>query len=245
MSIRKIGLIGYPLLHSFSKSYFSQKINEEGITDLIFDNIEMQDISGLPDFLLKNPKYVGLAVTIPHKTSILPFLDDIETTALEIGSVNCLKINPGNIKGFNTDMIGFEQSIKPLLKKHHTQALILGSGGSSKTVAHVLKKMGLQTTVVSRTPSAGMIGYEEVSDEIMSTNTVVVNCTPLGMFGTELSSPILPYEVLTNLHLFFDLIYNPEETTFLQKAKQRGATTCNGLDMLLIQAEENWKIWHQ
>jgi shikimate dehydrogenase len=242
---RKIGLIGFPLKHSFSKSYFTQKINELGINDLLFENVEMRDISNVFAYLSEHPEFIGFAVTIPHKISIIPFLDEIDGFAQSIGSVNCLQIRNGNIKGYNTDATGFEQSIKPLLKEQHKKALVLGSGGSSKTVVKVLNMLGIETKVVSRNPINDMIGYEALTPEIMSKHLIVVNCSPVGMFPDVEAAPHIPYEAISEQHLFYDLIYNPSQTVFLQKAKQHGAETCNGLNMLHIQAEENWSIWNQ
>jgi shikimate dehydrogenase len=242
---RKIGLIGYPLKHSFSKSYFSQKIKDLGINDLLFENVELRDISNVFEYLTEQPEFIGLAVTIPHKISILRYLDEIDDFAQSIGSVNCLQIRNGKIKGYNTDAIGFEQSIRPLLKEHHKKALVLGSGGSSKTVIKVLNQLGIETKVVSRNPIEDMIGYEALTAEMMSQHLIVVNCSPVGMFPDVEASPEIPYEFITDQHLFYDLIYNPSQTVFLQKAKQFGAETCNGLNMLHIQAEENWRIWNQ
>jgi shikimate dehydrogenase len=195
--------------------------------------------------LSEHAEFIGLAVTIPHKISILPHLDEIDDFAKSIGSVNCLQIRNGRIKGYNTDAIGFEQSIKPLLKEHQKKALVLGSGGSSKTVIKVLNLLCIETKVVSRNPIEDMIGYEALTPEMMSQHLVVVNCSPVGMFPDEEAAPNIPYEAVSDQHLFYDLIYNPSQTVFLQKAKQYGAETCNGLNMLHIQAEENWRIWNQ
>lgn len=244
MRYRKIGLIGYPLKHSFSQSYFTQKINDLGIKDLLFENIEMENISSVLTFLKEHEDFIGLAVTIPHKIAILSYLDEIDDYAQSIGSVNCLRIRDGKLKGYNTDAIGFLQSIKPLLKKQHKKALVLGSGGSSKTVIKVLNHLGVETKVVSRNPKEDMISYEALNAKVLSNHFVVINCSPVGMFPDVKSAPKIPYEAVTEEHLFFDLVYNPTETVFLQRAKKHGAEICNGLNMLHIQAEQNWKVWN-
>jgi shikimate dehydrogenase len=240
------GLIGKTLSHSFSQKYFSEKFLRENISDCQYQNFEIKDADKeIPD-LKKLPGLSGLNVTIPYKSTIISFLDELTEETNEINACNCIKIRDGKWIGYNTDVAGFEKSFIPHLKPYHKKALILGTGGASKAVAFVLKKLGIAFLYVSRsaTGNDSVITYEDISKEILMQHPVVINTTPLGMFPDENQFPDLPYNQLTNQHYFFDLIYNPKKTLFLSKAEQMGATIENGEKMLEIQAEESWKIWN-
>ena len=240
------GLIGYPLSHSFSKQYFTQKFEKDGLEDCFFELFPLATIDQFPELFKKNETLRGLAVTIPYKESVIPFLSKLTAQAEEIGAVNCIEILPQGLKGHNTDVVGFEQSFVPLLQHHHTKALILGTGGASKAVQYVLKKLGISFLLVSRKAGAkGTIAYADLDENILKEYTIIINCTPVGMSPAEHELPKLPYEHINFVHYFYDLVYKPEETLFLKEGKQRGAIVKNGFDMLLIQAEENWKIWNE
>ena len=242
------GLIGFPLVHSFSKKFFTEKFEQEH-TDAQYQNFEMETVDGLLDLIKAHPQLKGLNVTIPHKQNVMPLLDDISQEAREIGAVNVIAISRdanGNpvLKGYNADVIGFERSIQPLLKEHHTKALILGTGGASKAINYGLKRLGLQTTFVSRTPKEGMLSYEQLTPEVMEEYTVVVNCSPLGTFPKVDTCPAIPYELLNSRHLLYDLVYNPDKTLFLQRGEAKGATIKNGLEMLHLQALASYEFWN-
>ena len=239
------GLIGNPLTHSFSKKYFTEKFSNENINDCEYQNFEIKDLRKEIRSLKNNTSLSGLNVTIPYKSQIIPFLDTISREVNEINACNCIKIDGGKWSGFNTDIAGFEKSFVPFLRPHNTKALVLGTGGSSKAVAYVLKKLQIEFLFVSRKKdvSEEMINYESISSSIMKEYTIVINTTPVGMFPNADSYPQLPYEFVSDKHYFFDLVYNPSKTLFLSKAEEMGAVIKNGADMLLIQAEESWKIW--
>ncbi|MBQ7742510.1 MAG: shikimate dehydrogenase [Bacteroidaceae bacterium] len=239
-------LIGYPLIHSFSQQYFTEKFEHENIRARYL-NMEMQSVDGLMDFIEAHPQLKGLNVTIPHKQAVMPLLHGVSDETLAIGAVNCIKIErqPLTLTGYNTDVIGFERSIQPLLQPHHKKALVLGTGGASKAVVYGLKRLGVEPVLVSRTPADGMLGYDQLSHGVMDEYTVIVNCTPLGTFPSMDTCPDIPYKYIGGNHLLYDLVYNPAETLFLQRGKQRGATTKNGLEMLHLQAEAAWQIWTQ
>lgn len=241
------GLIGYPLSHSFSQIYFTQKFQNENILDSRFDLFPIEKVEQFSLLLKENDCIKGMAVTIPFKEQILPFLTELDTNAYKIKAVNCITVSNDGLKGYNTDVIGFEKSISPLLQPHHKKALILGSGGSSKAVAFVLEKLGIEYLIVSRNDnnSSNFISYTDINEELMNRYNVVINCTPVGQFPNNNNQPDIPYQFVTDQHLFFDLIYNPSETVFLKLAALKGATTKNGREMLEIQAEENWKLWNQ
>lgn len=241
--MRKFGLIGYPLSHSFSKKYFEEKFLREKIADGSYDLFPLQPISELPALLESHPDLCGLNVTIPHKESVVDYLNEVDDVAIEIGAVNCIRIQQGTLKGYNTDSIGFEVSLKKFLSGLPQQAFVLGTGGSSKAICYVLKKMGLSFHKVSRTSAEGSIPYEAVGREMKSSN-LFINCTPLGMFPQTENASVLPYDQMTERDYLFDLVYNPAETLFLKKGKEKGAKTKNGLEMLELQAEESWKIWN-
>ncbi|MDP2423457.1 MAG: shikimate dehydrogenase [Bacteroidales bacterium] len=245
---RLFGLIGYPVSHSFSAIYFNDKFEKEGIIDSHYELFPLPDIEDLPNLLLKHPSLAGLNVTIPHKTSVIQYLDEISPDARALGAVNTFKIGHKHEKmtlsGFNTDILGFELSIKPLLKNHHRAAMILGTGGAAKAAALVFARLGIEYVFVSRTPQGiNEILYPELCEELFERFTVVVNATPLGMSPAINTFPPIPYECLCSHHLLFDMVYNPLETLFLQKGKQQGASVKNGLEMLYLQADHTWKIW--
>ncbi|MDH6357205.1 shikimate dehydrogenase [Parabacteroides sp. PF5-9] len=245
----KYGLIGYPLGHSFSKTFFNQKFTNESI-DAEYVNFEISDVKQLKNVLKDNPQLCGLNVTLPYKTQIIPLLDDIDEDARLIGAVNVIKFTKGlfgkiKLKGYNSDIIGFKQSIEPLLNESHRKALILGTGGASRAVFQGLKQLGIGSTLVSRTPGNSTITYDEITPQIMEQYTVIVNTTPVGMFPHVDECPNIPYEQLTPNHLSYDLLYNPDETLFMKKGKEKGAVVKNGLEMLLLQAFAAWEIWQQ
>lgn len=247
--MQKYGLIGYPLGHSFSRNYFNQKFEAEKI-DATYLNFEISNIKQLKTVLKENPDLHGLNVTIPYKEQVIPYLDDLDEDARQIGAVNVIKFTKGmfgktKLKGYNSDVIGFKQSIEPLLNETHRKALILGTGGASKAVLQGLKQLGIGSTLVSRKPKESCITYEEITPEVMQQYTVIVNTTPLGMFPNVDACPAIPYELLTPGHLLYDLLYNPDETLFMKKGKEQGTTVKNGLEMLLLQAFAAWEIWQK
>lgn len=247
--MKKYGLLGYPLGHSFSKNYFNQKFEAEKI-DAEYLNFEIPDIKEIKNVIKENPELNGLNVTIPYKQQVIPYLDDLDDDARQIGAVNVIKFSKGlfgkvKLKGYNSDIIGFKQSIETLLKDHHRKALILGTGGASKAVFHGLKQLGIAATFVSRQCKEYCITYEEITEKIMEQYHVIVNTTPLGMYPNVNACPNIPYELLTSDHLLYDLLYNPDETLFMQKGKERGAVVKNGLEMLLLQAFAAWEIWQK
>jgi len=238
------GLIGYPLTHSFSKKYFTEKFEKQSLTDYRYENFSIPSIDKLPGILSANPDIAGINVTIPYKESVINLLNEKTDVVKKIGACNCIKIEGKRLKGFNTDTIGFEKTLLTKLKPHHKKALILGTGGAAKAVDFVLNKLGIRVKYVSRKPSIRHFSYEQVTPEVIADNTLIVNSTPLGMYPNIVQAPPIPYEALTSQHLLYDLIYNPPKTLFLQKAEQHGADTMNGYEMLVIQAEESWKIWN-
>ena len=246
----KYGLIGYPLKHSFSIVYFNEKFQSENI-DAEYVNFEIPRIEDFMEVIDENPNLCGLNVTIPYKEQVIPYLDELDKDTAKIGAVNVIKIirqPKGKVKlvGFNSDIIGFTQSIEPLLQPYHKKALILGTGGASKAIYHGLLNLGVKPTYVSRTKkSDAVLTYQELTPEIMEENNVIVNCTPVGMYPKVDFCPDIPYEQLTSKHLLYDLLYNPDETLFMKKGQARGATVKNGLEMLLLQAFAAWEIWHR
>jgi shikimate dehydrogenase len=241
--MRRYGLIGYPLTHSFSQKYFTEKFAQAGVTDCSYENFSLQDISELHT-VLQQPGLRGLNVTIPYKKQVIDFLTERTQVVNDIGACNCIDIKNGKLTGHNTDVTGFELALKPFLQKHHNKALILGTGGASAAVEYVLTKLGIGFQYVSREASGGSLSYEMIDALLISTHQLIINTTPLGMYPNTDQSPAIPYELLTPQHHLFDLIYNPDETQFLAKGKLQGATTQNGLEMLIIQAEESWRIWN-
>ena len=240
------GLIGKNINYSFSAKYFSEKFENEKIENSVYKNFDIPDITYFPQIIKKNKELKGLNVTIPYKEEIIPYLDKLSRKAEEIGAVNCIKITKkGNLKGYNTDVFGFKKSLKPLLKPNHTKALILGTGGASKAVAYVLEKLGIEYKYVSRNPQKDEFSYPDISQAIMEEYTLIINTTPLGTFPNIEQCPEIGYEYFSDTHIAFDLIYNPSETKFLRLAKEKGATTKNGYDMLVFQAEKSWEIWNK
>ncbi len=242
--MKKYGLIGWPLGHSFSAGFFAEKFAKEGI-DARYDNYEMETVEGLRAFVKSEPNLCGLNVTIPHKQAVIPLLDEISEEAAAIGAVNVIRVRDGKLKGFNSDIIGFMESIRPLLKPHHTSALVLGTGGASKAIVVGLRKLGIEPTYVSRSKKPGQLTYEELTPEIMAAHTVIVNCSPVGMFPKVENAPAIPYDLVTPQHLLYDLVYNPLEPRFLTLGKERGATVKNGLEMLHLQAIASWEFWNK
>ena len=249
MEVEQIyGLIGYPLIHSFSKTFFNEKFESEKIS-AEYINFEISDISLLKEIIAEETRLRGLNVTIPYKEAVIPYLNEMDETARLIGAVNVIKFiqNKGKLilKGYNSDIIGFTDSIKPLLTRQHKYALILGTGGASKAVWHGLESLDIAPTLVSRTPKEGVLTYKDLTPEIINKYKVIVNTTPVGMYPHVDECPDIPYTCLTEDHLIYDLLYNPGETLFMKKAKERGATVKNGLEMLLLQAFAAWDIWQK
>lgn len=245
----KYGLIGYPLGHSFSISYFNQKFHDEDI-NAVYENFEIPTIDALPEVLSQNPELKGLNVTIPYKEKVLPFLDSISPEARSIGAVNVIRITHQGkdtiLKGYNSDVIGFTKSIEPMIdKKWHNKALILGTGGASKAIDYGLRNLGLETVFVSRYEKTGTIQYKDITPEVIREYNVIVNCTPLGMYPHTEECPQLPYEAMDSHTILYDLIYNPDETLFMKQGEKYGAQTKNGLEMLLLQAFASWEFWHE
>ncbi len=239
------GLIGFPLSHSFSKKYFTEKFIREGIANAKFENYEIPSIQHLYG-VLENEDLCGLAVTIPYKESVIPFLNDMSPEVKSINACNCIKITNGKLIGYNTDYLGFKGSFQKQMLPHHTDAIILGTGGSSKAVAYALIELGIKYTIVSRNSSnKNLISYKDLSAELMASHQVIINCTPVGTAPNIHEAPEIPYHFLTKKHYLFDLVYNPALTSFLKLGQERGAIIQNGYDMLALQAEENWKIWVQ
>ena len=268
------GLIGFPLGHSFSRGFFTEKFAREGI-DAEYLNFEIPDASMLLDVIRENPGLRGLNVTLPHKQAVIPLLDELSDEAREIGAVNVIRVRDGKLKGFNSDIIGFMESIRPLLEPHHKKALVLGTGGASKAICVGLQRLGLEWTYVSRkslTPGPSPVGegsgllvsplshgrgvggeagsevrlsYSDLTAEVMQAHTVIINCSPVGMFPKVDAAPAIPYEYLTPQHLLFDCVYNPEDTLFMQKGRAQGATVKNGLEMLHLQALASWRFWNE
>ncbi|MDR2791277.1 MAG: shikimate dehydrogenase [Tannerellaceae bacterium] len=242
----KYGLIGYPLGHSFSQVYFNQKFVDEKI-DAEYVNFQIADIQEFKYIIEDNPNLCGLNVTLPYKTKVIDFLHEMDADARDIGAVNVIKfIRKGTklrLKGYNSDILGFKQSISPLLKPYHRRALILGTGGASLAVLHGLKQLGVESVFVSRKSAPSYLTYQELTPRIMEEHTVIVNTTPVGMYPRANQSPDIPFDLISEQHLLYDLIYNPGETLFMEKGKKQGATVKNGLEMLLLQAFVSWKIW--
>ena len=246
--MKKYGLIGYPLTHSFSKRFFTEKFETEKI-DSNYDNFEIDSIEKFPEIIRNNPELIGLNVTIPYKEQVIRFLDDLDDSAREIGAVNTIKIirhkSETKLKGFNADAFGFEKSLNPLLKDYHKKALILGTGGASKAIKYVLKNLNIEYISASiEELKENEISYEDIDAKIMGERLLIINATPLGTFPKTETFPAIPYEYVTNKHLLFDLVYNPEVTQFLEKGIANGATVKNGYEMLLGQALKAYEIWN-
>lgn len=243
---KKFGLVGKNITYSFSKKYFTEKFSKELFDDCTYENFDIRTIEEFPNVLKENPDLKGLNVTIPYKEAIIPFLDTMSDKAFRIGAVNVIRFTKkGNLKGYNSDWYGFKKSLEPLLQPHHKKALILGTGGASKAVAFALDKLGIFYTFVSREATENAIDYNRVNVTTFDNFQIIINCTPLGTCPNTKEFPPIPYEFFTEKHIAFDLIYNPEETQFLKKAKKKGATIKNGYEMLVFQAEKAWTIWNK
>jgi shikimate dehydrogenase len=260
--MKQYGLIGFPLSHSFSKKYFTQKFEDENITDCVYDLYPLEHIKDLQDLLDANPHLCGLNVTVPHKKNVLKYLDWIEHDARNAGAVNCIRITKESpvlaafsgevgveghdfrLEGFNTDLYGFEMSLKPLLKEQHTEALVLGDGGAAQAVKCVLENLDISYRVVTRSPHKDNLLFKDLKPHHIAAHKLIINTTPLGTAPDVEAFPPIPYHAITDEHLLYDLIYNPPETMFLRKGAERGATPKNGYEMLILQAEKSWEIWN-
>lgn len=258
--MKKFGLIGYPLTHSFSEKYFTEKFKRENLTDHVYKVFPLPNLSDFPELLKANPDLCGLNVTVPHKIGIMFYLDKLSDAAREIDAVNCIKVIKHHpveslfsgeitsmrirLEGYNTDAYGFETSLKPLLNRYHQKALILGDGGASRAVAYVLKKLKIKFKFVSRRAKGKQLDYEELNESIIKDHLLIINTTPVGTFPNINDRPTIPYQYLTDKHLLYDLVYNPEQTEFIKKGLEMGCKTKNGLEMLHLQAEKSWEIWN-
>lgn len=246
--MKKFGIIGHPLGHSFSPSYFNEKFQNEGI-DAVYEKYDLPVITDLQAIIDYTQDLCGFNVTIPYKEKVMSYLDIVSPEARSIGAVNVVKVinkdGKKYLEGYNSDLIGFMRSIQPLIEPHHKKALVLGTGGASKAIIYALHRLGIETLLVSRYQKDNTIQYEQIDKTVLEEYTVIVNCTPCGMAPHFDECPPLPYENITPKHLMFDLIYNPDETLFLKKGREQGAITKNGLEMLLLQAEGAWEIWNR
>jgi shikimate dehydrogenase len=246
MDTKKLyGLIGYPLGHSFSKKFFTEKFEREGLTDCSFELFPIPAVDEFPALLLAHPALKGMAVTIPYKEKILPFVHILSDEVKHIGAANSINIHNGVLTAYNTDIIGFEKSFAPLLQPQHRQALVLGTGGAAKAVQYVLRQLHIPFVTVSRTTGEGLITYGDIDEALMQQHNIIINCTPAGMYPHEAGFPAIRYDLITAQHYLYDLVYRPAETVFMQKGKERGATVKNGLEMLEIQAIANWHLWNR
>lgn len=245
---RKFGLIGFPLSHSFSRKFFTEKFMNEGI-DAEYLNFEIENITQLSHVIASHPDLEGLNVTIPYKEQVIKLLDDIDESSTQIRAVNTIRIRRTghhvSLHGYNTDIIGFQESIRPLIQKHHHKALVLGTGGASKAVVKALENLKIETILVSRNPEEkGELSYNDLDEDVMDNYKIIVNTTPIGTYPNTEGCPAIPFEMITPKHLLFDLVYNPEVTEFLKQGKKRGAIIKNGLEMLHLQALASWEIWN-
>ena len=253
-SIRKFGLLGHPLGHSFSKKFHNERFAQLGI-DAVYENFDLDDISLLPALLQSQPDLIGLNVTIPYKQAVMTYLDELDPLAQRIGAVNVVRVEhlssnnlstrvPGvRLKGFNSDIVGFRDSLQPMLRGDEKKALVLGTGGASKAIFVALQDLGITPVYVSRTAASGRLTYADLTPEVMADHLVIVNCTPLGMFPKVDACPDLPYHLLTPRHICFDCVYNPEETLFMKRAAAQGTSVKCGYEMLVGQAIESYRIW--
>jgi shikimate dehydrogenase len=242
----KFGLIGHNISYSFSEKYFTEKFEMGHFDNCEYTNYDISNIKSFSDLINETKGLVGLNITIPYKETIIPYLDKLSKTAKKIGAVNCVTISKKKkLKGYNTDFHGFKKSIQPLLQEQHKKAIILGTGGASKAVAYALRKLKIEYDFVSRTPDEFQFDYADLNAEIFEEYHIIINTTPVGTFPNVTECPDLNYSLFTKKHIAFDLVYNPEESTFLKKAKEHGAKTKNGYDMLVFQAEKAWKIWNE
>ena len=243
--MRIFGLVGYPLSHSFSRNYFSKKFEKENIVDGLYENFEVDTLDGFRARANSMKELSGLNVTIPYKERIIGLLDEANGIVKDIKACNCIKITGGKWIGHNTDVMAFKQSFEKGLQPNHTKALILGTGGASKAVAYALNQLGIELLFVSTTKKGtGIISYGDINRELLGSHNIIINTTPVGMFPDIANSPAINYDFLTSLHYLFDLVYNPEKTSFLSLGEQHGATIKNGYEMLQLQAEESWRIWN-
>lgn len=244
--MKLFGLVGYPLSHSFSKKYFDEKFIKENLQDCFFQNFEISNIAHIANIVQQNAALKGFAITIPHKQTILPLLHQTTNAVQQIQACNCVKIINQKLIGFNTDVIGFEKSFTQKLQPHHTQALILGTGGAAHAVIYILQKLNIPYTIVSRKNFAhkNYITYQQLNQNTIQQHTIIINTTPVGTYPNNNNYPNIPYQFITTKHYLFDVVYNPSKTKFLLLGEQQGATIKNGYNMLTIQAEENWKIWN-
>lgn len=243
------GLIGFPLEHSFSKTFFSKKFADEGLTDSKYVNFQIEKIDLLPEVIKSNPELIGLNVTIPYKEQVIPFMDELDDAVIEIGAVNTIKIkrdkNNFQLKGYNSDVYGFLNSLQPLLTDEHKKAIILGTGGASKAIKYILKKLNIGFISASiEELKENEIRYEQVDEKLIKDSLIIINATPLGTYPKIDVCPPIPYQYITSKHILFDLVYNPEVTLFLKRGKEKGAKTKNGLEMLHLQALKSYEIWN-
>lgn len=240
----RFGLLGRNISYSFSKGYFTEKFNNLNLKNHSYENFDLAEIGELSALLENNSDIKGLNVTIPYKQVVIPFLNDIDDTAEQIGAINTIKFINGTLKGYNTDVIGFRQSLEPHLRPEYKNALIFGTGGASKAVAHVFNDLGISFKFVSRNADEDQLDYKALNKTILTEHSILINCTPLGTYPDIEKRPDIPYHFLGNEHLLYDLIYNPEKTAFLKAGESQGASIVNGLKMLELQAEASWEIWN-
>lgn len=242
--MRRFGLIGKTLKHSFSKPYFEKKFIDEGLSNFSYDNFELESADQFPELIARYPDLKGLNVTIPYKEEVVRFLNSKNKIVESIAACNCIKIVNGELHGYNTDAVAFKNSLQKYLKPHHQCALILGTGGASKAVQYALKELNIDFLLVSRHKKENQLGYEDAGTDTIQSHQIIINATPLGMFPNVEQDPPILYKAITPNHLLYDLIYNPAKTKFLQQGETQGATIVNGYEMLLAQAEESWRIWN-
>ncbi|SFU43701.1 shikimate dehydrogenase [Pustulibacterium marinum] len=238
------GLLGRNISYSFSRGYFSEKFEKEGIQDSFYTNFDIPSIDKFPEIIQQNKNLKGMNVTIPYKEDVIPYLDELDETAKMIGAVNTIQFKNNKLIGHNTDYYGFLKSLEPFLKPQHSKALVLGTGGAAKAVLYVMKLLGINAKLVSRNPKLKQYSYTDLNKEIIQNNKLIINTTPLGTHPNITDKPSISYQHITSEHLLFDLIYNPAETAFLLEGKKRGATIANGASMLQLQAEKAWTIWN-
>ncbi len=244
--MRVFGLIGYPLSHSFSKKFFADKFSSEGIIDCTYENFSIPTLADFEKLIENTSNLNGLNVTIPYKQQVIPYLHEVNEVVKKTGACNCIKIVNGKLKGFNTDTIGFEQSLRKYLLPSHKRAMVLGTGGAAQAIRYVLETLQIAYISVTRSESLkdNHITYDQLTNDMISNSTLVINTTPLGMYPEIDVAPPINYKMITSAHYLFDLVYNPEKTLFLKNGEEMGAVVQNGYDMLIIQAEESWKIWN-
>lgn len=242
--MRTFGIIGYPLSHSFSQKYFTEKFEKEGISDAVFKAFPIENISFLTQLLEEETTLEGFCITIPHKRNVIAWLSETSEAVQQMNACNCVRIKEGRLIGYNTDYIGFQRSFTPQLQPHHNKALVLGTGGAAAAIEYTLKQLGIAYRYVSRNKREDGFTYNELDAAILAEYPIIINCTPLGTYPAVTEAPAIPYQYLTPAHYLYDVVYNPPVTRFLQLGAEKGATTKNGYDMLIIQAEENWKIWN-